>query len=343
MERGLIYWPSHILKPKGYDYMREIGSEFHLSGLGNGSGIRFPRNGMLTFSGRTAIETVLAEIPFAQTALLPSYCCDSMIEPFRRAGITIDFFDVNYNGSLTVEIKKKADILLWCNYFGFKNEIPEFDGIIIEDITHSLFSDVQCHNRSDYLVASVRKWEPIYCGGYCTVVSKLRNPPNFFLEDKNFAMRLKKQYLNDGDIRKKSEFLSKFKSTNTWLADNYSGLGIDDYSKNYLTRLDIDIHKEIRRRNATFLYENLSEKINFLFPVEQMDCPLFVPIVLKKGRQQIQKYLANNEIYCPMHWPLPNADCKSNLYDTELSLVCDHRYDLEDMKKVVKVLSQIII
>lgn len=323
--------------------MREIGSEFHLSELENGSGIRFPRDGTLTFSGRTAIEAVLMKIPFARTALLPSYCCDSMIEPFRRKGIIVDFFDVNYNDGLAAEINKKADVLLWCNYFGFRNEMPDFDGIIIEDITHSLFSDIQCHSRSNYLIASVRKWEPICCGGYCTVDSSFHNPPDFYLENKNLAMRLKKQYLTDGDISKKPEFLSKFELANTWLANNYSELGIDDYSKEYLAHLDMDKHKEARRKNAAFLYKNLSGKINFLFPEEQMDCPLFVPIVVKKNRQQLRKYLAENGIYCPIHWPHPNARCESNLYDTELSLVCDQRYDLADMGKVVELLLKISI
>ena len=92
--------------------MKEVGSEFPLSKLEMGSGIKFPREGTLTFSGRTAIEAVLKEMPFAKTALLPSYCCDSMIEPFRRAGISVDFFSIYYQNEFAVDIRKKADILM---------------------------------------------------------------------------------------------------------------------------------------------------------------------------------------------------------------------------------------
>ena len=71
-----------------------------------------------------------------------------------------------------------------------------------------------------------------------------------------------------------------------------------------------------------------------------MDCPLFVPIVIaKEKRNAIRKKLIDNQIYCPVHWPHPNAECQSNLYEMELSLVCDQRYNGDDMKRIVEVLN----
>ena len=322
--------------------IREIGSEFHKMEFGKGRGLSFPLEGCLVFSGRTAIETVLKELPHAKKAVLPSYCCDSMIEPFRRAGISVDFFDVEYDGTLRYEINKSADMLLWCNYFGFKNEMPDFDGIIVEDITHSLLSDISYHMRSDFLVASVRKWEPLYCGGYCSVITDSIAPSDEFIKNKSRAMELKAQYLVDGDEDKKAEYLSLFRESNKWLADNYSGLGMDPYSREYLSTVDIEQHKAIRRRNARILYEGLQGKVDFLFPLEQMDCPLFVPIVCANAeeRNKLRSKLTAERIYCPVHWPHPNADCQSNLYDIELSLICDQRYDEYDMERIVSVLSE---
>ena len=318
----------------------EIGSEFHFIGLDSGSGIRFPRSGSLTFSGRTAIEAVLKKLPHCNTALLPSYCCDSMIEPFRRAGVSVSFFDVGYNGSLTVNVSGKADILLWCNYFGFKNKMPGFDGVVIEDITHSLLSDVPCDAKSDYLVASVRKWMPIYCGGYCSVESDLSQPPEAFVKEKSDAMKLKSEYLRDCDEDKKQIFLPAFGQSNKWLADNYSGLGIDGYSKEYISCADVETQSAVRRRNAHILYDGLDSKVDFLFDEKEMDCPLFVPIVLPKGRDSVRRHLTENKIYCPVHWPHPKAECDSVLYDAELSLICDQRYTESDMERLVEVLKK---
>lgn len=324
--------------------MKEIGSEFHTMPFDAGSGIYFPRKGSLTFSGRTALEAVLNEIPFAKTALLPSYCCDSMIEPFRKAGILVDFFDVNYKDGLAVEITSNADILLWCNYFGFQSTFPNFDGVIIEDITHSLFSDISHHSQSDYLIASVRKWEPINCGGYCSVETYGKQPLEMFLKNKSSAMTLKAKYLIDQDQKDKELFLSMFNNCNRWLADNYSELTIDEYSQKYIHHVNMEKQKEVRRRNAHFLYKGLQKKVDFLFAEEQMDCPLFVPIVFHNlgERTFVRKKLIDNKIYCPVHWPHPNAACESNLYDTELSLICDQRYCEKDMERIVSVLLDIL-
>lgn len=319
----------------------EIGSEYYSVGLDDGGGIVFPREGSLTFSGRTATEAVLKKIPYAKTALLPSYCCDSIIEPFRRAGIKVDFYEVNYEDELIIKINAEADILFWCNYFGFKYEIPDFNGIIIEDITHSLLSDVPCHQQSDYLVASVRKWEPIISGGYCSVNVNGEPPPQAFVDEKLGAMRLKKQYLLDHDTNKKKKFLSAFNHSNKWLADNYSGLIIDPQSKQYIEKVDIEKQKKARRKNAHILYEALKNKVEFLFSEEDMDCPLFVPIIIKNNRDIILRHLIDNKIYCPIHWPRPNAQSKSNLYDLELSLICDQRYSQNEMEKIISVLKKI--
>ena len=55
------------------------------------------------------------------------------------------------------------------------------------------------------------------------------------------------------------------------------------------------------------------------------------------------KYLISKEIYCPVHWPKPKQipiGLSNVLYEQELSLVCDQRYDKKDMMRIaVEVLS----
>jgi hypothetical protein len=288
--------------------------------------------------------------------LLPSYCCESIIVPFRKAGIDVVFYDVWYEAGFrfNVDIPLDVDIFLWCNYFGFKNEMPDITsfkengGIVIEDITHSLLSAQQYHEQSDYLVASFRKWEPIYCGGYCAVSNgNLHHIPNTepsssFINTKQTAMRLKAEYLANHDETKKNDFLHMFGESNSWLAENYSGLSIDLWSKRYLSTVDIQNQQEIRRTNAHTLYNGLQGKVQFLFPEDDMSCPLFVPVVINNSmRDYVRQKLIDNKIYCPIHWPKPNADCSSNLYDMELSLICDQRYTTSDMNKLISVLQEI--
>ena len=335
--------------------IREIGSEFHRVELETGCGLSLPFEGSLVFSGRTAIETVLKNLPHAKQALLPSYCCDSMIEPFKKAGISVDFYSVKYENGLTinVQIPDGTDILLWCGYFGYRTPMPDMakfkksGGVIIEDITHSLFSEKVCNSQSDYLVASIRKWEPINCGGYCAAVNgnlehiPTSAPPLEFVENKASAMNIKKEYLDNFDEQKKKLFLSIFVDSNQWLAKNYSELVIDYESKKFLECVDVVKQRQIRRNNAHVLHKRLENKIKFLFTEDEMDCPLFVPIIVQ-NRDEVRKVLTDNKIYCPIHWPHPNAKCESNLYDLELSLICDQRYTEEDMDRIVTVLSELI-
>ena len=318
--------------------MREIGSEFPYVQL---DGIQKPNRiwdtGTLVFSGRTAIETVLKNEPAIRKALLPSYCCDSMVEPFRRAGIEVSFYPVEYRNGLQIDltIPKDVDCLLWCNYFGFRKKMVDVSdfvargGIVIEDITHSLFSEHPYHEDSHYLVASVRKWEAVLSGGYCvsrkgpmTFLPTIK-PPADYVKQKTTAMQMKAHYLGGEHGVQKDEFLQMFAQSNHWLAENYSGLAIDDYSRKYLQNADVLAHAEIRKRNA---------------------CPLFLPVVIEPNkRDAIRKTLIEHQIYCPVHWQKPNSDRESNLYDIELSLICDERYNEEDMYRIASVLNNLIL
>ena len=331
---------------------KEIGSEFHKISIESGMGIIVPASGTFVFSGRTAIETVLKNIPKARKALLPSYCCDSMIEPFRKANIDVEFYPVDYERGLNieVEVKEDVDILLWCNYFGFRHPMPELSvfskrgGVVIEDITHSFLSDQPFHTQSNYLIASIRKWEPVNCGGYCAKVGgnlhdkPIEEPPQMYIELKTSAMELKTSYLINPQPEMKKRFLTMFGESNRWLAEHYAGLSIDTWSKEFLSHVDVNKQREKRRNNAKALYEGLKGKAQFLFQYEDMDCPLFVPILLE-NRDEIRKHLIQNQIYCPVHWPKTEG-CESNLYDMELSLICDQRYEVKDMNRIVSVLSE---
>lgn len=333
---------------------KEIGSEFNRIPLCNGLGFKFPIPGEFVFSGRTAIETVLKEIPKAKKALLPSYCCYSMIRPFIDRGIEVSFYPVNYRDGLQTElnIDDDIDVIFWCNYFGFYNDMPDLSdfvhngGLIIEDITHSLLSDISYNKQSNFLVASVRKWEPILCGGYCATKDGILHyvpksiPPDEYVSQKRLAMEIKTEYLRTPDEDKKKYFLSMFNDCNHWLGENYSNLAIDEWSKEYILSVDIEEQKSIRKRNARVLYDGLKNYVSFLFTEEDMDCPLFVPILVA-NRNKVRSSLIENQIYCPIHWPKVEG-CISNIYDGELSLICDQRYNEADMERIIYVLRTIL-
>ena len=74
------------------------------------------------------------------------------------------------------------------------------------------------------------------------------------------------------------------------------------------------------------------------------DCPLFVPVIIKNGkRDALKNYLLENQIYSPVHWPVSKFHKlkkeEKNIYDNELSIVCDQRYDKDDMQRILNVIT----
>lgn len=343
--------------------MNEIGSEFEWNYSDDVEAhsldwLPYYENEVFTFSGRTAIELALSNIQNARKALLPACCCDSMIAPFRNVHIEVEFYSVS-RGPDSIEISidrnalMEADVLFVCSYFGFAVDYPESlikefreqGGIVIEDITHSLLATDSGHEFSDYYVASLRKWGALLDGGYCSGKNTLQKsfmtkPSKEFLNLKASAMKRKTEYLQ-GQPRDKQAFLDDFGKSNHWLAENYSRLLMSEESERIFKSWNIDEMRKQRIRNAEVLYCGLQdiELVRPVFSKERLSCPLFFPVSVEPGRRTaLKSFLIKNDIYCPVHWPKPEETPQSDLYDCELSLICDQRYTETDMERIVNVI-----
>ena len=160
--------------------MMEIGSEFWLNSkmekltdfeLPNWLNIGYDNK--LLLSGRTAIHYILKDIQKNKkinTVYFPSYCCQSMIQPFIDLGVNIIFYHVFFEKGINFDINldEECDVFFAMNYFGFsKGRMDRYidvfkqrNVIVIEDSTHSLLSDSIHNDQSDYVVVSLRKWCP---------------------------------------------------------------------------------------------------------------------------------------------------------------------------------------
>ena len=350
--------------------MREIGSEFWLEDIEEKTfelkpplWLNVETDNKFLLSGRTAIDYVLRDIKsnnVINNVYFPSYCCQSMIQPFIDHDINVVFYDVKYEGQLNFNINtaQECDVFFAMNYFGFsKGRMDKYieifkqrNIIVIEDATHSLLSDNPYNANSDYIVASLRKWLPIISGGLAIKTKDAFNI-NFknktlqkMIKERKQAMKEKGMYIFDKNSINKKGFLKKYKNANEMLNKDYSLYNIDDYSYEIIQNLNLDLIISKRKKNAKFLYEKLTKinKYNLIFPeIEYEDCPIFVPIVFNdiSERNNLREHLTKNNIYCPVHWPKPDKlDCVSSksIYSKELSLVVDQRYDKSDMEYLVR-------
>lgn len=314
----------------------------------------FGKDTKFVLSGRTAIFYILKNILLEKNvkkAYLPSYSCKSMEIAFIDLGIEVEYYDVYFNENLkyNIDLENDSDIFFAMNYFGYSEtnmeeyikKFKEKGKIVIEDITHSILSKKRYSEYSDFLIASLRKWFPISSGAIAvnlkeSFILKLSENTNEKLVTlKDSAMQNKRNYINkyeENNIldsqKDKDIFLKQYSESNKILENDYQNYKIDENSYKLLMGIDIEEIIKKRRENAKLIYEKFSKNLNIKFLVNNFkkdDCLLFVPIILNnKIRDDLRDFLIKNKVYLPVHWP--QEEKINNIFDKELSLICDQRY-----------------
>jgi len=355
---------------RGTVRLMEIGSEFWLDNVPTEHSSGTPEwidkfgNTVLTSCCRGAISLSLHEAqPESRTVLLPGYVCDSVILPFFTLGYDCYFYDIDADlapdlGSIATY--GKVGIFLHMGYFGFpansvlSDVVKKFKAestIIIEDITHSLFSDYQRFRENDYYVASLRKWAGIPSGGFLASPNRpikgVMQRNDVFANTRREALLGKARYINDVDGASKAQYLDQFAGGEAYIDSDPAPYHIDALSKAIIGRLDVNELKEIRKNNYKILSEGLRgiENIEPVFAELPDDvCPIFFPVYINMNRNEIQKRLIDHDIYCTVHWPRPKQvefnrlTNAAQIFNTILSIPCDQRYSQEDMERVLRVL-----
>lgn len=330
----------------------EIGSEFWDVPITQKENNTFSQYTQWFISGRSALKAIIKELYDCHTVAMPSWCCDSMIKPFLDAGMTINFYPVYFRGELVQEIRLDSEVLYVMDYFGYTLHNPDlssYKGIIIRDVTHSVFSS--SYSDADYYFGSLRKWCGVWTGGYAWA----RNGHPLVMEDtddygyvrlREMAMKLKYRYIKsltdaNGDEITDKEYLKIYDAAEACL--EHIGIAPAAEKDMRMTKkLDVELIRNQRRTNAKVLMESFSKELVFQ-NLEETDCPMFVPILVPNGkRNALRTYLIKNDIYCPVHWPISEYhridERVESIYENELSLVCDQRYTEDDMEYMVKTI-----
>lgn len=353
--------------------MKEIGSEYWLDSVNN----NFIRKEMplwlsrfgevtLTSSGRGAISLLLQNIePKTKTALLPSYICESVIDPFRRFGYDCYFYEVNRNLSIdfkTIMEFKDIGVFVHMGYFGFNTNrkimeqikiLQERSTIVIEDVTHNLFYEYLTLD-SDFYIASIRKWFGTPTGGFLATNNKKMKIQTHLKENRVLsnlrleALKMKAEYIHNDNENIKEKVLNEFSRAEALLDSDPSAYKIDNVSSSIIENIDIENIIIKRRMNFNALLEGIL-RISYIEPIftslENDTCPFFFPVYLKKGRDYIRRILIENSIYCPIHWPMPRDIGYENkkIYEKILSIPCDQRYETSDMSRIIELLRTVNI
>ena len=347
----------------------EIGGDFWLEEIEYNNDINktffeFGKDNKFVMSGRTAIDVAIQDSLKKRkitNVYFPSYACESMIQPFKDRGINIEFYNVFFDNTLKYDIDTNynCDVFFAMNYFGYSSTnmekyIKQFKSrntLVIEDFTQSLLSKKIFCNDSDYVICSLRKWFPITTGG---LVSKLHdtfdiNFNNFdfneeVIKNKKIAMRKKYECIKNNTLdENKSEFLNLYKKSNIAIKEEYINKLMDNESINYILNVNLNKIRLLRKNNVKIIYKNLDTKKYTLLikDYNEEDCLLYLPIYIEKNiLNKLKEKIYENKFYCPSHWPI---DRKINdLFENELSLICDQRYTEEQISEKIILLNKFL-
>lgn len=331
---------------------KEIGSEFWQSSASTEAGPgRQGADAACLISGMAAIDHIIKDIrhhrPFRSVAV-PSYCCESMILPFLNRGVKVFFYNVSA-ASLSVDADDRWDGILLIDYFGY--DMPEMVAlakkyagagrVVIYDSTHKLNGNPRLEAFADYGLISYRKWCYANFAEAFSYRQPFWEPSPSAINGRYISLRhdaaLQKTAYIQGDAVEKSSFLQLYGKAEEELDHNYAEFsGVPSF-------IDTEDILSRRRANAKVLTNALSSLpgAHLWRPsVSENDSPLFVPLLVdKKQRSKLKQYLISRDIYCPVHWPFSSwHGPHSDLYDEEISLICDQRYDRKDMMRIAETL-----
>lgn len=352
--------------------MKEIGSEFWTGCCPcSKHGCEWPHTPEWsvreTMSGRVALEYVVEEIvkKGKTSVYMPSYCCYTMIEPFLKHDVKVVFYDVVPTTSglkRQFEYDHGCDVVFLLDYFGFADaetvtivkEQHAKGKQVVYDATHSIFSNSN-YDNCDYVFGSYRKWMDVNCG---FVAVKGKADIDFGADWHQFEayadlrtrmFELKARYMNDEDVDKQ-QFLAWINEAEEMLEQDYHHTLPDQRSLDVLRQTDYAFLVQSRRNNANILMKGIAdlkdERVRCLMgELGRHDTPLFVPIYVQaEHRNELRRYLIEHSIYCPVHWPLSDlhtiSGAATDVYQSELSLLCDQRYDHFDMYRIVETIKE---
>ena len=297
-------------------------------------------------SARCATYALCSSIA-PRTAWLPSYLCAAILEPFRKLGIMVRYYENGPNlgnrDDCWTEDVSQGDLVLVIHYFGFPNttlpanELRRRGAVVLEDAVQSLFLKPQ-YPESIGIIYSPRKFFGVPDGGVAVSAeevfrrNELEAPPQDWWSEAFAVAQTRREFdLRGGENR----WFPLFRR----VEESYP-LGL--YRSSDLSRaliengIDYKGLKQARRDNYQTLASLLRE--HALFPnLDEGVVPIGFPVCVDAGkRDKILDSFYRRKIYPPVHWriegvvPEDYADSHS-ISKSILTLICDQRYGSEEM------------
>jgi dTDP-4-amino-4,6-dideoxygalactose transaminase len=289
-------------------------------------------------------------------AWLPAYSCHSMLLPFRQAGYDVRWYCVGDRLDRVDAEPRPGDVFLFVHYFGRPHraamrlaESLRGRGVwVVEDCVQAGITP-GVGRVGDYAVSSLRKLLPQPDGAL--LASRHAVPCELAEPDEAFVSARVAGKLLRGAGGDAATFLRLFEWSESRL-DPAVARRMSWLSRQLLSVTDLDGVAALRRANARLLRERISatprlQGVEFLSDTQDdAEVPLGLPIRLAPSRRDdVRRHLADNGIYCAVHWDLAHLpaggfETERRLSGSVLTLPVDQRLASSHMERIVDALTR---
>lgn len=291
-------------------------------------------------SGRNALEYILKSIPIVQKLYIPYYTCDVVLEPIEKLRIPYGYYRINEHLELADEISlDNNEYLLVTNYFGIKDAYIKklaklYGKQLIVDNAQALYAEPLEGIKTIY---SPRKFVGIPDGG----IAYMENGLDTVDMEQDVSYNRCSHLLKRLDLGAEAGY-NDFRENSHQLI-NQPIRRMSNLTWHLLQSINYEEVKKQRRENFMQLHHALSGINRMNIPeTETFACPMIYPFYASDVT--LKKRLIENKIFVATYWPNVQEWCREGMLEHELvskviAIPIDQRYEEDDMKKILNVIS----
>lgn len=287
-------------------------------------------------SGRNGFKYLL-KAQNVKKVYIPTFICNSIIEPLEELEISYEFYNVNQDFEIIKNISLElGEKLLYVNYFGLKNTYvsdlsQRFTNSLIIDNTHAFFEKPLKNTDTLY---SARKFFGVSDGGYLYTENRLSEQL-----DSDESCEYTSQLMGRVD-KSASAFYHNYQEAEQRLA-NQSLKSMSKLTSKILKSVDYEAVKIKRERNFYYLHSQLKDMNHLEIDTKSLSVPFVYPLI--QNDITLREKLIVNKIYIAKYWTeVLERDEVSHVeidfVNKIIPLPIDQRYDLNDMKRICEVI-----
>ncbi|MEO0366109.1 MAG: hypothetical protein AAF265_11495, partial [Pseudomonadota bacterium] len=334
----------------------EIGGDYSWSVFPGAPVAPWPQPAVLYARGRDCIVGLAraGSLIWSTNQLwVPDYFCEDVAAAWQAAGVRVSNYNAMPGGVDGLPKGSPGDAVLVVNFFGVDNveettaKLMGAGYCVFEDHTHDPVGSAAAGSRAHYCLAALRKYLPITDGALLWSPQGLQLPEvpaeRFDRHDGVAAMALKAAYesgqCNDKELKQRFRELQHAHHEQIEAGD--APLRPSIWSEAQLQSGLPLAWREQRDENARCLVNALSDAQGITTLFQDWGAgtvPYCVPVLFEseQARDSTRQALIASQVYPPVHWSLNQAewDLAAALSRRILSLPCDHRYGVADMRRI---------